>query len=112
MNAKLEPNTRYTFFQRTFTRDGFVQSFQWMDEIRTNQSDALVADESLDETEIAIITVGVAIGVIVLIFVIVVCCHWKYSRNYAPKPKKPKQRTDPVQRQLTGRSVIVLWLNL
>lgn len=68
----------------------------------TKSSSAKDADDSLNETEIAIITVGVAIGIIVIIFFIVVCCHWKYSRNYAPKPKK-KPRNDPVQKQLTGK---------
>lgn len=70
--------------------------------MKTKPSTAQLADDGLNETEIAIITVGVAIGIIVVIFFIVVCCHWKYSRNYAPKPKK-KPRSDPVQRQLTGK---------
>lgn len=100
-NAKLEANTRYSFFQRTFINDTSYFSHKWMEAIRTKPSSAKDADESLNDTEIAIITVGVAIGIIVIIFFIVVCCHWKYSRNYAPKPKK-KQRNDHVQRQMTG----------
>ena len=53
-----------------------------------------------------IISISVLLGIIALVVLIVFCCHWKYSRNYAPKPVK-KKRTDPVQRQSTGKENIL-----
>ena len=53
-------------------------------------------------TEIAIITVAVTIGIIALLFVVLCCCHWKFTMRYAPKAK-PARNQDPKNRISTRK---------
>jgi len=71
------------------------------DDNNTNDSRGSKKEAVDDNDQVVIISISVLIGVIVFILILVFCCHWKYSRNYRPKPVK-KKRTDPVQRQSTG----------
>ena len=103
-NARLDDHYAYTFFQRTFMNGPRPQvSNLWTP---TTLAVKTPTEATADNDEIVIISISILIGVITLIVLMVFCCHWKYSRNYRPKPVK-KKRTDPVQRQSTGIEISV-----
>lgn len=115
-NKPLQNGSYYTFFQRTELSDGNVNMHKWMPKVQFLKADAVTsnstnnpkeADTGLDGDDIALMTAGIAIGLIALIFCLICICHYKYSLKYAPKPPKKGGRTLAMVRLSTDPSIPV-----